>query len=213
MDDLNKEKNKSKEDKTHTKELHQENKQSSKIIDTSIFDTTLKDIEQILNALEQKIHSGENRLEKINYLPEINSTISKIHVAKNELIKEENKLINNNLISRIEILEKIINKDSATPLNTEPLKEIINETKEHKINKDHAIIEGFHEFDEFDEKNNKKKVGFYGYLILTVVVLFALFIALSISKDLIISKYPITESYIQYFFEIIEIVKITIRDL
>ena len=88
MDDLNKEKNKSKEDKTHTKELHQENKQSSKIIDTSIFDTTLKDIEQILNALEQKIHSGENRLEKINYLPEINSTISKIHVAKNELIKE-----------------------------------------------------------------------------------------------------------------------------
>ena len=85
--------------------------------------------------------------------------------------------------------------------------------EEHKINKDHAIIEGFHEFDEFDEKNNKKKIGFYGYLILTVVVLFALFIALSISKDLIISKYPITESYIQYFFEIIEIVKITIRDL
>ena len=61
MDDLNKEKNKSKEDKTHTKELHQENKQSSKIIDTSIFDTTLKDIEQILNALEQKIHSGEKK--------------------------------------------------------------------------------------------------------------------------------------------------------
>ena len=33
---------------------------------------------------------------------------------------------------------------------------------------------------------------------------------LNISKDFIISEYPITELYINYFYEIIEITKITI---
>ena len=47
-------------------------------------------------------------------------------------------------------------------------------------------------------------------LILIVFIFFALYGTLNISKDLIIYKYPMTEPYIQYFYEIIEVLKFSI---
>jgi hypothetical protein len=212
MDDVTTKTNKTKEDKVNVEELVLENKQKPEIMDVSIFDETLNEIDKILNTLEQKSNIERNQLEKLNVLPKIKSAISKIHLAKNELIKEENNLIKkNNLIKRIENLEKKINNSNKTSSLFNELKDqTINETKEHKIDKNLLSIDRFHDFEENDEKKNKNTFGFYSYLILIIVIFFAFYGTLDISKDIIVLKFPITEPYIQYFFEIVEIIKVSI---
>ena len=70
-----------------------EKTKNSDIVDTSIFDETLKEIDLILNNLEQKLEVEHDQIKKLDVLPGINSVMSKIHTAKNELVKEENNLI------------------------------------------------------------------------------------------------------------------------
>ena len=56
-------------------------------------------------------------------------------------------------------------------------------------------------------KQIKRGFGFYSYLITIVVFLFTIFGFLSLTKDIIILNYPFTESYINYFYEVFEIIK------
>ena len=212
MDDIDTKKNKSKKNETKIEELLKENKQDMTIMDVSIFDDTLKEIDQIINNLEQKIHIGKRDTEKLNVLPEIKSVISKIHEAKNELIKEENNLIkNNNLINRIKDLENNTNISNRSIALSNELEDVTgNEIEEHKIDQNLLSIDELHHFKEIDKKKKKRLFGFYGYLILILVIFLTLYGALNISKDLIISKYATTERYIQFFYEIVEIIKVSI---
>jgi hypothetical protein len=192
----------------------QANKQNSEEVDSSIFDETLKQINQILNNLEQKSEIKKKELEKLNILPEIKSVISKIYITRNELTKEENNIIkNNNLLKRIENLEKNINNYDEPALFTHNLKKrTIHEAGEHKIDSNVLSMEELHAFKEND-KTKKKNFGFYGNVILFITIFFTFYGILSVSKGFIVLKYPITEPYIQYFYEIIEIVKVTIFNL
>ena len=192
----------------------QANKQNSEEVDSSIFDETLKQINQILNNLEQKSEIKKKELEKLNILPEIKSVISKIYITRNELTKEENNIIkNNNLLKRIENLEKNINNYDEPALFTHNLKKrTIHEAGEHKIDSNVLSMEELHAFKEND-KTKKKNFGFYGNVILFITIFFSFYGILSVSKGFIVLKYPITEPYIQYFYEIIEIVKVTIFNL
>ena len=192
----------------------QANKQNSEDVDSSIFDETLKQINQILNNLEQKSEIEKKELEKLNILPEIKSVISKIYITRNELTKEENNIIkNNNLLKRIENLEKNINNYDEPALFTHNLKKrTIHEAGEHKIDSNVLSMEELHAFKEND-KTKKKNFGFYGSVILFITIFFSFYGILSVSKGFIVLKYPITEPYIQYFYEIIEIVKVTIFNL
>jgi hypothetical protein len=155
---------------------------------------------------------NQDQLENFNVLPEIKTAISKITVAKNELVKEENKFIkDNNLLDRIKDLEKnIIHSNKPMLLSDDLEKETISEIKEHEIDKNILTLEELHTFEENNKKIKKNSFNFYSYLIITIIMFFALYGALTISKDLIILKYPVTESYINYFYEIVEILKITI---
>ena len=215
MDDVITKTNKLKENEINVKELQLENKQDSTVIDTSIFDEILREIDQILKNLEQKSETEQDQLKKFNILPEIKSAISKIHGAKNELAKEENNLIkNNNLIKRIEDLEKNIKNSNETILLPNKFnKEADNEIEEHKIDQNLLSIEELHQFKETEEKKNESTFGFYSYVTLFIIFFFTLYGTLNLSKDLIITKYPMTGPYIQYFNEIIEIVKISIFGL
>ena len=215
MDDKYTNTNKSKEDEKKVDKLLEESRQKSSSVDTSMFDETLEEINQILTSLEQKSEVDKNELENQNLLPEIKSAISKINVAKNELTKVESNFIkNNNLLERIELLEKNISNSNKTKLIFDNLEEETDgEIKEHKINKHLLPIEELYAFEESDKRKKKNSFGFYSFLVLTIVILLTLYGILSISKDLIILKYPITESYINYFYEIIEIIKITIFSL
>ena len=212
MDDVATKTNKNKVDEKNVEDLLHENKKNMEKIDTSIFDITLREIDRILNTLEKKPAIDQDHSEKPNILPEVKSTISKIYQAKKELLNQENNLIiNNNLISRIEALEKIINNSNEHIFQSEELeKETINEFEEHKINKDLLSMEELHNFGENGEKKKRSFFGFYSYLILIIIIFFIFYGTLSVSKNLIIYKYPMTESYILYFYEIIEILKFSI---
>ena len=59
----------------------------------------------------------------------------------------------------------------------------------------------------------KSFFSFYSYLIFIIVIFLTLYGALDVSKNLIISKYPKSAQYIQYFYEVIEIVKVSIFNL
>ena len=192
-----------------------EKTKNSDIVDTSIFDETLKEIDLILNNLEQKLEVEHDQIKKLDVLPDINSVMSKIHTAKNELIKEENNLIKkNNLIKRIEDLEENNNKSNEESLESKKEKQhTIADIKEHKIDNDLLSIEELQNFHENIEKKVKNSFGFYAYLTIVVVSFLALYGILNISKNLIILKYPNTEVYIDYFYEIIEIIKVTISNL
>ena len=193
----------------------EENRQNSDAVDTSIFDKTLKEIDQILIILKQKTEVNHGALKNFNALPEIQSAVSKIKLAKNELTNEENKIIeNNDLLKRIEYLEKNINNSSEKILlSNDSSAETINEIEEHEIDKNILPINEIHNFENNFEKKKKKSVGFYSYLVFIIVTLITFYGVLNISKDLIILKYPFTELYISYFFEIINILKITIFGL
>ena len=49
--------------------------------------------------------------------------------------------------------------------------------------------------------------GFYGYIAFLIVFLASLFGVLNLTKEIIILKYPSTEIYISYLYEVIEIIK------
>ena len=212
MNDKPSQTNKSKADEIKFDKLVKENRLNLQVTDESIFDETLKEIDQILFRLERKSGAEQGQLDKLNVLPEIKNAISKINIAKNELTKEENKFIkNNNLLDRIEDLEKnIIYSNKPILLSDELKKEAISETKEHEIDKNILSLEELHTFEENNKIIKKNSFSFYRYLVLTIIVCLALYGALTISKGLIILKSPITESYINYLYEIVEILKITI---
>ena len=178
----------------------------------SIFDETLKEIDQILNSLKQKSEVDKDQIEILDALPEIKTAISKINIARNELTKEENNLIkDSNLLKRIEVLEKKFTYiNEVTSLSQDLKNESIIETQEHKIDQNLLSIEELNFFKENAEKKIKNSFGFYSYLILITVIFLAIYGALTFSKDLIILKYPVTELYINYLYEITEIIKITI---
>ena len=201
-----------KKDEIQLDKLIKENRLNSQIIDETVFDETLKEIDQILINLEKQTAVNQEQLENFNILPEIKTAISKINVAKNELVKKENKFIkNNNLLDRIEDLEKnIIHSNKPMLLSDDLKKESISEIKEHEIDKNILTLEELNTFEENNKNIKKNSFNFYSYLMITIVMFFVLYGALTISKDLIILKYPVTESYINYFYEIVEILKITI---
>ena len=192
--------------------LEQENNQNLEKINVSIFDEILKEIDQILNKLENKSNADLNQQEKLDILPEIKNAISKIKTAKDELTKEENNLIKDNkLIKRIEDLEKNNNNSNKSILLFDDLKkDSDSNTQEHQIDQNLLSIEELNHLRVNNEKKNKNFFGFYSYVVLIIVIMLTLYGVLNISKDFIISEYPITELYINYFYEIIEITKITI---
>ena len=212
MDEVTTLTNRSKKDETIVEELFQENKENPEKIDVSIFDETLKEIDQILNSLKQKSEVDKDQIEILDALPEIKTAISKINIARNELTKEENNLIkDSNLLKRIEVLEKKFTYiNEVTSLSQDLKNESIIETQEHKIDQNLLSIEELNFFKENAEKKIKNSFGFYSYLILITVIFLAIYGALTFSKDLIILKYPVTELYINYLYEITEIIKITI---
>tara|TARA_B100000767_G_C19534473_1_gene438023 strand:- start:2 stop:667 length:666 start_codon:yes stop_codon:yes gene_type:complete len=212
MDEITSSANNPKKEDMDIEASELENKQNPEKIDVSIFDETLKEIDQILNKLENKTNADQNQQEQLDILPEIKNAVSKIKIAKDELTKEENNLIkDNNLIKRIEDLEKNNNNSNKSILLFDDLKkDSDNNTQEHQIDRNLLSTEELHHLRVNNVKEKKNFFGFYSYVLLIIVVTLALYGVLSVTKDLIISEYPITEIYINYFYEIIEIIKITI---
>jgi hypothetical protein len=64
-----------------------------------------------------------------------------------------------------------------------------------------------------NKKKFKSNFGFYSYLVTISIFIIAIFGVLNLTRDIIVKHYPITESYINYLYEVIDILKITISGL
>ena len=155
MDDVKIDKN-----KTNVKETLNE------VNDTLLFDKTLKQIENTLEKLGERISPKKDL--------EIDNNIQADITANNE--------------------EHIINN------------------KEHIIDNTALRMDELHNFNSKIEIKNKKTFGFYTYLALSIGVIFAIYKILNISKNVITSNYPATEPYIEYFYEVIEILAYVIMN-
>ena len=63
-------------------------------------------------------------------------------------------------------------------------------------------------------QNKKKKntFGFYNYVITLLVFVALLLGLLDLTKEIIIFKYPSAELYINYFYEVVDIIKISLNE-
>ena len=89
-------------------------------------------------------------------------------------------------------------------------------TEEYLRQKHGLVIKNPEEHLINNSLSNKKKTGsfgFYSYMIILIVFFISTFGILDLSKEIIIFKYPAVEMYIEYLYETIEIVKITITEL
>ena len=83
--------------------------------------------------------------------------------------------------------------------------------KKHGINiksSDHKI-ENKKKLSEIEKSN----FGFYSYIVILFIFLTALYGSFHLLEELIITKYPASETYISYFYEVIDIIKISLFEL
>jgi hypothetical protein len=139
--------------------------------------------------------------------------INKNRINLKNIFDEKNKEIDTTLFDKTlrqieNILEKLDEKPSPKQLlqseeNTK--EEILINNEEHTIDNTQQRMEDLHDFNLKPEIKNKNTFGFYTYLTLIVGIIFAIYEILNVTKNIIVSKYPFSEPYIEYFYEIIEI--------
>ena len=83
--------------------------------------------------------------------------------------------------------------------------------KKHGIN----IKSSHHEIENKKKlsKIEKSNFGFYSYIVIFFIFLTALYGSFRLFEELIITKYPALETYISYFYEVIDIIKISLFEL
>ena len=62
-------------------------------------------------------------------------------------------------------------------------------------------------------KQTKSSFGFYNYLVTISILLIALIGFLNLSKDIITERYPLSAPYINYLFEAIDVLRVTVSRL
>jgi predicted Zn finger-like uncharacterized protein len=100
------------------------------------------------------------------------------------------------------------NKQNVKKTSFKRKKREINLYSEEYLKKKHNLT--IKNIPHNNKKNKISGLGFYSYLILISILVTALIGALNLTKEIIITKYPLTESYINYLYEVIDIIKITI---
>jgi len=85
---------------------------------------------------------------------------------------------------------------------------------EEYLKKKHGLIIQNSKNDKRVKKNkNKNNFGFYNYFITPFIFIITFFGILNLSKDIIIIKYPFIELYINYLYEALDVMRITIFSL
>ena len=113
----------------------------------------------------------------------------------------------------LENLGERIDRKQNSQINEKKKQKITNDNEEHIIDNSLLRMEALHDLNESPEPKKQYSLGFYTYLILTMGVIFIIFEVLEASKDLIISKYPMSEPYIEYFYEVIEILTYLVMNI
>jgi len=115
----------------------------------------------------------------------------------------------------LEELDGKIDSQEELRINEKKQEEKSTNSEEHAIDNTHLNMEELHSFSSEGKIKIKEKIyfSFYTYLALIIGIIFATYEILNVSKNLIISKYPITEPYIEYFYEVIEILAYVVMNI
>ena len=108
--------------------------------------------------------------------------------------------------------EKQIPKRNNTKKTTKRKKREISLYSEEYLKKKYGLTIN----DTLSNKKDKKISGssnFFGYIIISTVFIISLFAILNLTKDFLVLNYPTAETYINRFYEVLEILKITILDV
>ena len=116
-------------------------------------------------------------------------------------------------------LEKEIKKTNLIKIKkTTDLKKIKTSIKKKKrevnlyteeyLKKKHGLI--IKDTSNSQDKKNKNSFSFYSYLMTISIFIITLFGLLNLSKDAVKANYPVTEPYINYLYEVFNIVRVTI---
>ena len=120
-------------------------------------------------------------------------------------------------LSQIEVTLKNLgeNVNLDQPQNIDKKKNVktINLIEEHTIDNTHLRMEQLHDFSSLSKIKEKRLFGFYTYLALTIGFIFAIYEILNVTKNKIIFNYPILEPYIEYFYEVIEILAYIVMNI
>ena len=120
-------------------------------------------------------------------------------------------------LSQIEVTLKNLdeNVNLHQPQNIDKKKNVktINLIEEHTIDNTHLRMEELHDFSSVSKIKEKRLFGFYTYLALIIGFIFAIYEILNVTKNKIIFNYPILEPYIEYFYEVIEILAYIVMNI
>jgi hypothetical protein len=159
-------------DSENKSNLNQTSNKNNENLNTFLFDKTLRQIENALENLGEKIESKNN-------------------IKTNEATNKETFYKD----------EHVINKSN------------LEIEDEHIIDGSHLRMESLHKFNSPSTIEKKKIFGFYTYLALLIGIIFGIYEILNTTKDLIILKFPISEPYIEYFYEVIEILAYSVMNI
>jgi len=118
---------------------------------------------------------------------------------------------------KIENLEK--NSEHPKKNKAKKKKKLVNTYSEEYLQKKHGIRiinPSNSKINEKEKKNKRLKnniFGFYNYLITFTVLIITIFGFLHLTQEIIIQKYPFTETYINYLFETFSNFKLIIQDI
>ena len=113
------------------------------------------------------------------------------------------------------ITEKIIKKSVSVKKTSKSRKREVNLYSEEYLKKKHGLV--IRDAISADSSNSKLKsstgIGFYGNVIILIIFLITIFGILDLNKYLVINKFPFLETYINYLYDSLEIIKISISSL
>jgi len=111
--------------------------------------------------------------------------------------------------------EKIIKKSVSVKKTSKSRKREVNLYSEEYLKKKHGLV--IRDAISADSSNSKRKsstgIGFYGNVIILIIFLITIFGILDLNKYLVINKFPFLETYINYLYDSLEIIKISISSL
>ena len=111
--------------------------------------------------------------------------------------------------------EKIIKKSSSTKKTSKSRKRQVDLYSEEYLKKKHGLV--IQDAISVESSNSKQKlktgIGFYGNVIILIIFLISIFGVLDLNKYFVINKFPFLETYINYLYDSLEIIKISISSL
>lgn len=127
---------------------------------------------------------------------------------------KEKKLENIKRVTPPKIKKPIDINKTKTSTKKKKKKREINLYSEEYLKKKHGLEIKDPKIDKNSKKQNLRTgFDFYKYLIIVSIFFITVIGILNLTRDIIITNFPFAESYINYLYEILDIIKITVTNL